>query len=118
MNIFQVTILLQSDFYMYDITSGRWTLITEDTHTMGGPRLIYDHQMVIDIQKQTLYLFGGRVLSRYLTYILGGGGENIYIVYRYACVKFWSHTYTFQEDKYACRKIIVQIYLRTTYQSF
>lgn len=54
---------LKSDFYMFDISSGRWTLITEDTHTMGGPRLIYDHQMVIDIQKQTLYLFGGRVLS-------------------------------------------------------
>ncbi|XP_062574316.1 muskelin-like isoform X1 [Saccostrea cucullata] len=54
---------LKSDFYMYDINSDRWTLITEDTHTMGGPRLIYDHQMVIDIEKQTLYVFGGRVLN-------------------------------------------------------
>ena len=27
---------------MYDITSAKWTLITEDTHAMGGPKLIFD----------------------------------------------------------------------------
>ena len=48
---------------MYDITSGKWTLITEDTAAMGGPALIFDHQMVIDVEKQTLYVFGGRVLN-------------------------------------------------------
>ena len=52
----------QSDFYMYDIETGKWTLITEDTGAMGGPALIFDHQMVIDVEKQTLYVFGGRVL--------------------------------------------------------
>ena len=48
---------------MYDIGSGKWTLITEDTSAMGGPKLIFDHQMVIDIEKQSLYVFGGRVLT-------------------------------------------------------
>ncbi|KAK3101684.1 hypothetical protein FSP39_005447 [Pinctada imbricata] len=54
---------LKSDFYMYDITSGKWTLITEDTHAMGGPKLIFDHQVAIDIERQTIYVFGGRVLT-------------------------------------------------------
>ena len=48
---------------MYDLASGKWTLITEDTGAMGGPSLIFDHQMVIDVEKQMLYVFGGRVLS-------------------------------------------------------
>lgn len=53
---------LKSDFYMYDIGSGKWTLITEDTHAMGGPRLVFDHQMAIDVERRTLFVFGGRVL--------------------------------------------------------
>ena len=55
--------LFQSDFYMYDIESGKWTLITEDTAAMGGPKLIFDHQMAMDVEKQTIYVFGGRVLT-------------------------------------------------------
>ncbi|XP_052287065.1 muskelin-like isoform X2 [Dreissena polymorpha] len=54
---------LKSDFYIYDIESCKWTLITEDTAAMGGPKLIFDHQMVIDMEQQTLYVFGGRVLT-------------------------------------------------------
>ncbi|XP_012935580.1 muskelin isoform X1 [Aplysia californica] len=53
---------LKCDFHMYDIQSQQWTFITEDAASMGGPRLIFDHQMVIDIEKQTIYVFGGRVL--------------------------------------------------------
>lgn len=49
---------------MYDIESQQWTFITEDTAAMGGPRLIFDHQMVVDIEHQTIYVFGGRVLVR------------------------------------------------------
>lgn len=51
---------------MYDIGSSKWTLITEDTHAMGGPRLVFDHQMAIDVERQTLFVFGGRVLLRCL----------------------------------------------------
>ncbi|XP_023702338.1 muskelin [Cryptotermes secundus] len=54
---------LKSDFYVYDIESNRWTLITEDTGMMGGPQLIFDHQMSMDVAKRTVYVFGGRVLT-------------------------------------------------------
>lgn len=55
--------MLKCDFYMYDIESVRWTLITEDTQSMGGPQLIFDHQMTIDVEQQTIYVFGGRILA-------------------------------------------------------
>lgn len=61
---YKVCFFFQSDFYMYDIGSSKWTLITEDTHAMGGPRLVFDHQMAIDVERQTLFVFGGRVLLR------------------------------------------------------
>lgn len=53
----------QSDFYVYDIENNKWTLITEDTGMMGGPQLIFDHQMSMDVAKRTIYVFGGRVLT-------------------------------------------------------
>ncbi|XP_014471613.1 PREDICTED: muskelin [Dinoponera quadriceps] len=53
---------LKSDFYVYDIESNKWTLITEDTGAVGGPQLIFDHQMTMDVEKRTIYVFGGRVL--------------------------------------------------------
>ncbi|XP_043224158.1 muskelin-like [Amphibalanus amphitrite] len=54
---------LKGDFYMYDIPCGRWTLITDDTASMGGPALIFDHQMCLDPVSRTLYVFGGRELT-------------------------------------------------------
>lgn len=53
---------LKSDFYLYDIESNKWTQISEDTHAVGGPQLIFDHQMSMDVEKRTIYVFGGRVL--------------------------------------------------------
>lgn len=50
---------------MYDVDNAKWTLITEDTGAMGGPKLIFDHQMAMDVANQTIYVFGGRVLTRY-----------------------------------------------------
>lgn len=54
---------LKSDFYVYDIDTNHWTLITEDTAAMGGPQLIFDHQMCMDVAMRTIYVFGGRVLT-------------------------------------------------------
>nr|CAD7399137.1 unnamed protein product [Timema cristinae] len=54
---------LKSDFYMYDIDSNSWTLISEDTGEMGGPQLIFDHQMSMDVEQRKIYVFGGRVLT-------------------------------------------------------
>ena len=36
---------IKSDFYLFDLVSGRWTQITDDTAAMGGPNLIFDHQV-------------------------------------------------------------------------
>ena len=49
---------------MYDIMTSKWTMITEDTASMGGPHLVFDHQIVMDPEKQCIYVFGGRILSR------------------------------------------------------
>lgn len=54
---------LKSDFYVYNIESNEWTKITDDTSAMGGPKLIFDHQMCIDVKKRIIYVFGGRVLQ-------------------------------------------------------
>ena len=48
---------------MYDIVQKKWHLICEDTATVGGPRLIFDHQMCLDPEKRNIYVFGGRILS-------------------------------------------------------
>ena len=56
---------LQSDFYVYELEADKWTLITDDTSAMGGPCLLFDHHVAIDIDQQTLYVFGGRQITRY-----------------------------------------------------
>jgi hypothetical protein len=48
---------------MYDIELNKWTMVTDDTESMGGPKLIFDHQMAMDIERQVIYVFGGRVLT-------------------------------------------------------
>lgn len=54
--------ILQSDFFVYDILSNRWTMITDDTLAMGGPSLIFDHQMCIDQETRTIFVFGGQTV--------------------------------------------------------
>ncbi|CAH2089333.1 unnamed protein product [Euphydryas editha] len=53
---------MNSDLYMYEVSRGEWSLVCEDTAAAGGPRLMFDHQMCIDPDTQTIYVFGGRVL--------------------------------------------------------
>lgn len=48
---------------MYDTIARTWLLICEDTNQVGGPKLLFDHQMCIDVAKRTMYVFGGRVLA-------------------------------------------------------
>ena len=52
----------KSDFYVYDIDNAKWTQITDDTADMGGPNLIFDHQMCLDPMKRHIYVFGGQTL--------------------------------------------------------
>ena len=49
---------------MYDIDTNKWTLICDDTGSEGGPKLIFDHQMCMDTDTSTIYVFGGRILAR------------------------------------------------------
>ena len=53
---------IRSDFFVYDIASCKWTQITDDTSAMGGPSLIFDHQMCLDFEKRNIYVFGGQSL--------------------------------------------------------
>ncbi|XP_026673442.1 muskelin isoform X4 [Ceratina calcarata] len=73
---------LKSDFFVYDIESNKWTQISEDTGAVGGPQLIFDHQMSMDVEKRTIYVFGGRVLVSPTNYeehgILSGSAEPIF----------------------------------------
>eukprot|EP00041_Stephanoeca_diplocostata_P038785 m.1554293 g.1554293 ORF g.1554293 m.1554293 type:complete len:359 (+) comp25270_c1_seq39:5473-6549(+) len=55
-----------SDFHSYSVDTNTWTCVMEDTGAAGGPLLIYDHQMCVDADKGTLYVFGGRVTSAQL----------------------------------------------------
>ena len=48
---------------MYDIQTNKWSLISADTSLNGGPQLVFDHQMCMDLEKNTIYIFGGRILS-------------------------------------------------------
>lgn len=58
---------IKSDFFKYDIDANQWTMITDDTSTKGGPMLIFDHQMCIDTDTQTIYVFGGQSLFLSMT---------------------------------------------------
>ena len=48
------------DFYAYNVETNKWSKISEDTRSEGGPSLLYDHQMVVDISKDRLIIFGGK----------------------------------------------------------
>ncbi|KAJ3265912.1 Muskelin 1, intracellular mediator containing kelch motif [Chytriomyces hyalinus] len=54
---------LDNDFWRYDIETARWSRISFNTQAEGGPELIYDHQMVVDPESETLFVFGGRTIS-------------------------------------------------------
>ncbi|KAI7900702.1 Muskelin N-terminus-domain-containing protein [Cokeromyces recurvatus] len=55
---------LHSDFYQYHIENDKWIKIHDNTANEGGPELLFDHQMCIDTEKQILYVFGGRIVTK------------------------------------------------------
>ncbi|KAI8876176.1 muskelin [Backusella circina FSU 941] len=54
---------LESDFYRYYIEFDQWIKISDHTAREGGPELIFDHQVCIDAESETLYVFGGRTVN-------------------------------------------------------
>lgn len=55
--------IFQSDFFYYDLEQHTWTLVAGDTSRIGGPGLVYDHQMALDEERDVIYVFGGRLLG-------------------------------------------------------
>ncbi|XP_066911646.1 muskelin-like [Clytia hemisphaerica] len=54
---------VKSDFYRYDLDTGVWEVLSTDTHSDGGPHLIFDHQMLYDEISDKIFVFGGRILT-------------------------------------------------------
>lgn len=54
---------IRSEFYLFDTVGESWLMICEDTCEVGGPKLLFDHQMCLDEDQQTIYIFGGRIVS-------------------------------------------------------
>ncbi|XP_075981320.1 muskelin 1 isoform X2 [Anticarsia gemmatalis] len=72
---------MNSDLYMYCVVSGAWSLISSDTAAAGGPRLVFDHQMCIDPDTQTIYVFGGRVLPANTEEVVSPQYSGLYAYY-------------------------------------
>ncbi|KAJ1742614.1 hypothetical protein LPJ68_001764 [Coemansia sp. RSA 1086] len=53
---------LDSDLYCYDTISNEWLVLSENTEVLGGPRLIFNSQMVFDSHYHRIYLYGGKVV--------------------------------------------------------
>ncbi|KAI0268725.1 Muskelin N-terminus-domain-containing protein [Gloeopeniophorella convolvens] len=54
----------RADFYVYHTRgeyAGTWELLASNTETSGGPPWIIDHQLVMDSERQVLYVGGGRI---------------------------------------------------------
>ncbi|KAN0064601.1 hypothetical protein ACQY0O_002230 [Thecaphora frezii] len=51
----------EPDFFRFSTKWERWERLSGDTFADGGPKLIYDHGLVVDSQSQILYVFGGRI---------------------------------------------------------
>ncbi|XP_017485402.1 PREDICTED: muskelin isoform X1 [Rhagoletis zephyria] len=62
-NSIRTTDYIKSDFFLYDTRARTWLQICDDTSHVGGPHLVYDHQMCIDSDKRTIYVFGGKILT-------------------------------------------------------
>ena len=45
--------------YAYEILNDKWKRIIKSTKDFGGPGSTFDHQMVIDSERQFIYVFGG-----------------------------------------------------------
>ncbi|XP_068620110.1 muskelin [Battus philenor] len=72
---------MNSDLYMYEVGVGAWSLVCSDTAAAGGPRLMFDHQMCLDVDTQTIYVFGGRVLPANTEELVSPQYSGLYAYY-------------------------------------
>lgn len=91
-----------SDFFRFSTRNERWDRLSSDTSADGGPKLLFDHQMVVDDESQILYLFGGRVAHWNPAKIEFSG------MWRYDCIqRTW--TFVFDDDTRTKDKILGRI---------
>lgn len=88
-----------SDFYRFSTRSERWDRLSADTFADGGPKLIFDHQMVVDDENQMLYVFGGRVAH------WDPGHLELSGMWKYDCIQR-SWTFIFDDDTRTGDKIL------------
>ena len=56
-------VVLKNDFYVLNLDTLTWTCLSQDVASDGGPALLFDHQMVVDEQRDMLYVFGGKLIT-------------------------------------------------------
>ncbi|KAJ1958544.1 hypothetical protein EC988_000245 [Linderina pennispora] len=54
---------LENDLYCYDTIRDEWLMLSENTEVLGGPKLVFDAQMVFDPRFSSIYVYGGKVLQ-------------------------------------------------------
>ncbi|KPJ04033.1 Muskelin [Papilio xuthus] len=72
---------MNSELYVYDVSAGAWSLACANTAGAGGPRLVFDHQMCLDADTQTIYVFGGRVLPSNTEELVSPQYSGLYAYY-------------------------------------
>lgn len=87
---------VESDFFCFSTRNERWTCLSNDTSTDGGPKLLFDHQMAIDSETQLLYVFGGRVVHH------DPGRTELSGMWRYDVIQR-SWTFLFDDDSCGAR---------------
>lgn len=65
-----------ADFWVYEVKSGKWRLLSMDTEADGGPSPRSCHKMVLDNLNNTIY-----VLGRYLERGLRDRAQNIKVTF-------------------------------------
>ena len=43
-------------FYVYNVANNEWHLIAKDVSLLGGPRLMFDHQVLYMVKRSVLML--------------------------------------------------------------
>lgn len=100
----------KSDFYLFDTSTCTWLQICDDTSQVGGPHLVYDHQMCIDIEKQMIYVFGGKILTpRVINNIVFGEPEYSGLFSYHIATNTWTQILVDCHHPSACESDVLSI---------
>ena len=70
---------LTGDFYRYNIADGSWTVLSTNTASDGGPALLNDCSMCMNIKENRLFVFGGKINGDDNSLGSGGGYGGLYM---------------------------------------